>query len=190
MGNRFFHSIYWFVTPSIGLSCFRRIYCNNAIHWISYWKSSIYYFDLNTECINKSPLPPHLVGHVRHFGESRGHLQLISIVGRSYSHREFSLIYIYESKRDYSGWSLKYQVDLAFVASAFPKKINSAIRKQRCTVLSILVDEKEDLTMVLQAYGMFVACNFKKKLCNVLRHDDDPFRMYNAHQYIETLACV
>ncbi|KAG8390232.1 hypothetical protein BUALT_Bualt01G0062400 [Buddleja alternifolia] len=97
------------------------VYWNGSIHWIQYMTGEVLYFNVDQErlgvvpMVNK-PKPDGKWGRkLDYFGESCDHLHLIE----SYdSEIEFN---VYEMKRDYSEWFVKYKVDLTIVADAFPE---------------------------------------------------------------------
>ncbi|KAK9287324.1 hypothetical protein L1049_015739 [Liquidambar formosana] len=86
--------------PAIALNWF--VYCNDAIHWDSRGKSSLY-FDTHSERLKTMPIPPRRRGALFHipwyFVEFGGHLHLIVIDRHSLV--EFD---IWELKKNYSGW--------------------------------------------------------------------------------------
>ncbi|OMO52202.1 hypothetical protein COLO4_37365 [Corchorus olitorius] len=102
----------------------RGLFCNGFIHWINTMDKDSHslYFNVEEEEVRELPMPPIPVGweerRCRYFGESRGHLHLIE----SYGPRT-TLLDIYEIESDYSGWSVRYRVDLDQVTIAFPEMI-------------------------------------------------------------------
>ncbi|KAK6117858.1 hypothetical protein DH2020_048400 [Rehmannia glutinosa] len=114
----------------------RGVYWNGAIHWIS---SSVtgesIYFNPDNQTVKVMPTPPILDGDVStrnsYFGESCGHLHYIDVYKMT---TEFN---VYEMRRDYSEWFVKYQVDVSYEDSFLilqirPKKfIKSTLVKFR-----------------------------------------------------------
>ncbi|KAF7811480.1 F-box protein [Senna tora] len=122
------------------------VFWNGAIHWINKWENSVY-FKVDEEQVRDMPMPSMVhydddrirkPRRIEYFGESRDHLHLVEI----YGHRtlEFN---VYEMKRDYSGWFVKYHVDLNTVSIAFPEIIREDLPRNRwnyCTfsILSVI----------------------------------------------------
>lgn len=133
---------------------------------------------------------------IAYLGESCDHLHLIEIYG---SNIQFN---VYEMKRDYSEWFVKYQVDLAEVANAFPgPEMVWKFRRDdtNCeyvlSIFSLIRGQKEnDAFLVLQIpagqairYNL-VTRNFEK-LC-----DFDPDLEFNyylrVYEHIQSLCHV
>ncbi|KAF7811477.1 F-box protein [Senna tora] len=102
------------------------VFWNGSVHWISDREKSLY-FKVDEEEVRDMPMPSrdhvhHNVRNLRrridYFGEFRDHLHLIEIHGPR--KLEFN---VYEMRRDYSGWFVKYHVDLNAVCIAFPEII-------------------------------------------------------------------
>ncbi|KAE9465056.1 hypothetical protein C3L33_03057, partial [Rhododendron williamsianum] len=86
------------------------VYWHGAIHWFNAWGDSLY-FDIEDERLGILPMPPIPQGEgngrlFRYYGESRGHLHLVEIYD---ARTQFC---VYEMEADYSGWFVKYSVDL------------------------------------------------------------------------------
>ncbi|XVF11232.1 hypothetical protein REPUB_Repub08aG0008600 [Reevesia pubescens] len=98
----------------------RGVFCNGAIHWLTGWGTTSPYFNVEEEKLRELPMPPFpddwedLRMYV-YFGESRGHLHLIEIYGPRTT--QFN---VYEIESDYSGWFVKYHIDLDPLTVAFP----------------------------------------------------------------------
>ncbi|XP_058208265.1 F-box protein At5g07610-like [Rhododendron vialii] len=89
------------------------VYWNGAVNWFNCWGigDSVYY-NVDDERSGNIPLPPIPEGNdwynrqFRHYWESRGHLHLVEVYDQT--HR----VDVQELERDYSGWFLKFCVDL------------------------------------------------------------------------------
>lgn len=175
------------------------VYCNGRVHWISgLGKKSSLCFNVEEEELGLMPMPPipddwNSHYNVNYFGESCGCLHMIDIYG---SQIQFN---VYELKRDYSEWFVKYHVDLAEVANAFPALIRVSIADINCysfSIFSIIRGEKEDdAFLVLRIPGKVIRYNLLsktfEKLCDFEGGDDEDYlKFYDliAYQYIESLC--
>ncbi|KAL5745898.1 hypothetical protein ACOSP7_027044 [Xanthoceras sorbifolium] len=138
----------------------------------------------------------------RYFGESRGHLHLIEIYGPC-----TALFDVYEMERDYSGWMVKYRVDLLTVAAAFPEMARSYLdpldfHYYGFSILSIVREEDDNNSyLVVHLPNKAIRYNFKDKSFKKL-HEFAPigtdieeaatleYRCFYAFQYSESLAYV
>ncbi|KAK4385173.1 F-box protein [Sesamum angolense] len=104
------------------------VYWNGSVHWISYMPKELLYFNLDKEKFGKTTLPGIRDGNgmisVGYFGESCDHLHIIE------SHDYEIAFDVYEMKRDYSEWFVKYRVDLTIVTAAFPDSLYESLDKQ------------------------------------------------------------
>ncbi|XP_054777703.1 F-box protein At5g07610-like [Prosopis cineraria] len=177
------------------------VYWNGAIHWTSPKGSSLY-FDITQECLGRMPNLPHLGGSY-YLVAACGRLNLIQICGpRS------SQIQVSQMERDYSKWSLKYQVDLAELKPAFPDMIRFPDGHLPCClrsssshnfiVLSLIPDENEEHpSLLLHIPGKLIIYRFKDEtfmtICDLMLSPTNhslQFGWRDAYQFIETLACV
>lgn len=98
----------------------KGVHWNGAIHWISLMRDDSLYLNLDgdDEMPRKLRMPPISNGgdwrfHY-YFGESCDHLHYIEFFEVKI---EFD---VYEMKRDYSEWFVKYRVDLSAVVASYP----------------------------------------------------------------------
>ncbi|WOH01321.1 hypothetical protein DCAR_0520703 [Daucus carota subsp. sativus] len=192
------------------------IYWNGSVHW---WNGSFHwwngftnhgcwrmdthtlYFKVDEESLKQLPIPKkqyayyHVASYV---GESEGHLYLVE--GDSDFNRLFK---VYELARDFSGWFMKYQVDMSEVTNVFPEmmkknpfhgytlKIISLVRKEK--------EEKDGSFLVLEIPGgQIIHYNLVDKSVKKLWEFPPGHKFYNdnclrhvlALSYIESLACV
>lgn len=105
-------------------------------------------------------------------GESEGHWHIVEEVPKLRRNPYFTSSFnVYEVARDYSGWFVKYQVDLNAISSVFPEIIK--YRYNRCigytlNILSLVrsgKEEEEDGSfLVVEIPGGKVVCyNFMDK---------------------------
>lgn len=171
-----------FVNPPLKIH--EWVFCNDAIHWCSLEENS-QYFDVSSESVNILPMPPRCQLDITYFGGSRGHLHMG--VGISRLVLEFD---IWELKEDYSGWFIKYHLDLHSMRR---------VLANRCplSVLSLIRAEKEDeSTIVFVVDGRAMSYNLydrrSKMLCDLLQKTN-PYSAYlkfHAYEYFETLIHV
>ncbi|TXG70583.1 hypothetical protein EZV62_005518 [Acer yangbiense] len=190
-----------------GINFSLGVFWNCAIHWISYWgNNNSLYFDADEEKLHELSMPAVPDGYgermVRYFGESRNHLHLIEIYGPC-----TALFNVYEMERDYSGWFVKYRVDLLSVAAAFPEMIRSNLDPWNLHyygfwILSIIREDKDENSyLVVHLTKKAIRYNFNDKSFLKL-HDFAPvgsqlesestleFEFFDAFHYIESLGYV
>ncbi|KAJ0098326.1 hypothetical protein Patl1_20705 [Pistacia atlantica] len=92
------------------------VFWNGALHWFTCLVACLY-FTVDEETIHELPMPPLPKGtflrKCYYFGECRGHLHLIEV------YNPCTIFNVYEMRRDYSGWFVKYHVDLGEVVNAY-----------------------------------------------------------------------
>lgn len=178
------------------------VFWNNSINWYTDSGSSIR-FDIGEEKVKEMPMPPMRDACYRrmvtYFGESRGHLRLVEI--HSAPSTKFNVC---EMERDYSGWSVKYCVNLESVVSAFPGMIRPYLDPSELNyyAFQVIGIEREETHkweyLVLHIPAKFIRYNLKdgsfRKLCdfapNYKPEDAYTFGHCHAYKYIESLACV
>ncbi|XP_059669334.1 F-box protein At5g07610-like [Cornus florida] len=182
------------------------VYWNGAINWISSW-GYWWYFNIDHDRLGTMPMQPHCDERFkrpfRYFGKSHDHLHLVEI----YFMTQFD---VYEMKRDYSEWFVKYRVDLEGVVSAFPEMILNHfdpldLESYAFSILSLVRGERdEESFLVLHTPGKVLRYNIAdktfKKLCDVGPHccfaenlevkSSLRYAWFDAFQYIESLLCV
>ncbi|XP_057972835.1 F-box protein At5g07610 [Malania oleifera] len=188
-------------TNSNNINFDRGVFWNGAINWVSSWGDSLY-FNVDSECLGTMPMPAVPDGWFErrfwYFGESTNRLHLIEM--NDPRSREFNVL---EMGRDYSGWFVKYRVDLGSIANAFPEMVWDDM-SCAFSVLSVMRRESdEDSFLVVHIPGKAIRYNFKdgtfRKLCDLGCNDGEhstgtnhflEFEWRDAYQYIETLSCV
>ncbi|XP_022737124.1 F-box protein At5g07610-like isoform X2 [Durio zibethinus] len=191
-----------FIAPS-NVQFKNGVFWNSAIHWLSDWGDSLY-FDVEEEQIRDMPMPSvdeDVLVH-RYFGESGGHLYLVEVYGSD--NLQFD---VYEMKRDYSGWLVKYKVDLNPIAAAFPEMARGyvdpiGLHSYAFSILCIVHEETdEDTFLVLHLPNKAIRYNFKDSSFKKL-YDFAPRRTrvggyislelqcFDAYQFIKSFASV
>ncbi|XP_076886629.1 F-box protein At5g07610-like [Bidens hawaiensis] len=123
------------------------VYWNGAFYWLPYDSDrDDVYFKLDVEQLQTLPVPEGLVDddELMQFGESRGHLHLIS----SPEDEKKSLI-VYEMLMDRSGWFVKYRVQLDELKCAFPEMYNQYCHNFEVVDVVRGKEEEEDTFLVL-----------------------------------------
>ncbi|KAL6143152.1 hypothetical protein ACLB2K_053847 [Fragaria x ananassa] len=173
------------------------VYCNGAIHWVGSY-SDMSYFHIDEERVGfvESTLPCYQTLHsyekkwyereYRYFMESSGGLlHLIDIYKPFLTNFE-----VLEMGRDYSGWFVKYHVDLYPLCTAFPN-----LPYGEFVVLFLDRDENEEdggLSLLLHSPGNVISCNLKSKTFKSFELTTDERLLVDHHNFMykETLACV
>ncbi|KAL1160198.1 hypothetical protein V6Z11_A07G051200 [Gossypium hirsutum] len=144
------------------------VFCNGAIHWLGAWNNTSFYFN---------------------FGESQNHLHLIEIY-----RPPTTRFTVYEIESDYSGWFVKYNINLDLLTAAYPGMVRtycvpSDLNYYVFSVLCI-VREADDEESYMD--GSF------KKICD-LDADENGYKgspalisltYFWAHHFIQTLSRV
>ncbi|KAL1565210.1 F-box protein-like protein [Salvia divinorum] len=182
----------------------KGVYWNGAIHWLNTGNDGdSLYFDLVNETSGSFSTPPHPQWDGRssvYFGESCDHLHYMEMPSRQ---AEFD---VYEMKRDYTEWFVKYKVDLRGVVAYYPEMIQEKYDAEDVdayviSIFSVVRGEKEeDSFLVLQIPGRVVrydlACRTFRTI-HIFRDAEDEvsnrcLRYWgtNGFQHIESLCCV
>ncbi|XP_076886630.1 F-box protein At5g07610-like [Bidens hawaiensis] len=163
------------------------VYWNGAVHWTPDSRDLLY-FKLDVEQLQTLSVQEGLMSNERstmYFGESRGHLHLISET----KPEETSLI-VYEMLMDHSGWFVKYRVQLDELLSGFPEMVDHY--GYRFQVVDVVRGkEEEDTFLVLETPLKMIRYNVHdmsfKELYN---YEEYSFGFEGAHRYIETLSAL
>ncbi|KAF3434832.1 hypothetical protein FNV43_RR21919 [Rhamnella rubrinervis] len=173
---------------------------NGSIHWMGYFQSL--YFNVDEKCVREIPMPEPLYPNwsdmrLEYFGLSGDHLHIVGIYEPLWPNFD-----VYEMKRDYSGWFVKFSVELEEVPIQFPEMIQKTrvpheflnyAYKIICIVRGELDDESY---LVLHIPGKIVRYYLKTKTLEVLKHlTNDSYEVcrlawFNVYQFIESLACT
>ncbi|XP_071739022.1 F-box protein At5g07610-like [Rutidosis leptorrhynchoides] len=159
------------------------VYWNNAIHWIDK-VGFIVYFDLDEEITYEINAPSARPDHLDYLNylwcmfESRDQLLLVKLYCPS-----ITKFKIYELKRDYSNWLVKYHVDFEeFDGLLFPKSVDNFRfdYKIEFDVLSLVLgsgDDEYESFLVVDIFGKITRLNLESKTYHVLR------QISNRHIY-------
>ncbi|KAL6135922.1 hypothetical protein ACLB2K_068147 [Fragaria x ananassa] len=168
------------------------VYCNGAVHWVGRICEMAYYH-LEEERVGLVDGLPRCeenweTREYRYFKESSdGHLHLIDIYSPCFTKFE-----VLEMGRDYSGWFVKFNVDLDLLCTAYPRF------KVFCVLfLAKGENEEECSSLLLHAPGKVFSYNVKSNtfksfdLTPQAGVDDSLQRVgQRNHRYMESLACV
>ncbi|XP_022718766.1 F-box protein At5g07610-like [Durio zibethinus] len=180
------------------------VFCNGAIHWESEGKSSLY-LDMENMCLKVMPMPVRMLDAPegsysesnRFLGESWGHLHL------AVTYKPLALQFnIFEMAVDYSGWFLKYRVNLETVMNGFPE-MNSYPREEGGNQISaacVIRSNKDEVSkVVVFVNGKAISYDLNDGTFTSLCDLDPCPKTYGSpsndevldvYQYFETLSCV
>ncbi|KAL3643190.1 hypothetical protein CASFOL_014005 [Castilleja foliolosa] len=102
------------------------VYWNKRIHYIDSWDDDVIYFDLEDETLKALKMPAAqsevntMMRRSWYLERSGGYLHLLDI---EMNITRASYIGIYELLEDYSGWVLRFRVDLSVMESTFPRMV-------------------------------------------------------------------
>lgn len=127
------------------------------MHWVDRGELSLL-FDVEQECLHEMPMPPVKEGRAErrlgYFGESGGHLYLVEIYGPLTVGFD-----VMEMKIDYSGWFVKYHVNLNAVAENYPWTVRQNVQEIHRFIFSVMhvihrrLGGKEESLLVLRIPG-------------------------------------
>ncbi|TXG70577.1 hypothetical protein EZV62_005512 [Acer yangbiense] len=178
-----------------GVNFRRGVFWNGAVHWVNYYSSPSLYFKVDDEKVRKMPMHaipiPDVGRRLLYLDESRAHLHLVEIYGMT----KFE---VYEMKTDYSGWFVKYKVDLDSITNAFPELISRHLHPSNFAILGISreADDGESY-MVFHIPGKVIRYNLNDRTFNMI-YDFSPgsenrylrFNWFDAYHYIKTIAII
>ncbi|KAJ8760053.1 hypothetical protein K2173_010909 [Erythroxylum novogranatense] len=143
----------------------RGVYWNGALHWVGKGNFSVG-FNVENENTFIMRMPPIPEGYserrLAYFGKSGGHLFLIEIYGPNTTRFD-----VMEMKSDYSGWFVKYRVDLGSLVYSFPEMVRNDVQplhRYMFTVLHLFdhqLGDRDGSYMVLHIPGRFILYNFE-----------------------------
>lgn len=160
------------------------IYWSGSVHWWKgfvdscFWSDEPYalYFKVEEEIVEQLPMPIRHINAVEldwqeavemheqvatYLGESEGHWHLVEVYSDS-----TCLFNVYEMALDYSGWFVKYQVDLSAISYVFTEIITNDRYGYTFNILSLVRRGKEEdgSFLVLEIPGgKIVRYNFADK---------------------------
>ncbi|KAJ1406194.1 F-box protein [Sesbania bispinosa] len=164
------------------------IYCNGDVHWYAPREASVYY-DVDQQCLEDLPNLVSDTGsyvYVRYFEEFKGNLYL------GLSKNDESLDFdVLELKEDYSGWFLRYHVDLTH--------IGKCVRPSFFVLYVACGENEEDPVIVLFCNWLKIVL-YNPRDCTLRTMDEVDIKFYDIfamgkigrvlHPYFETLLNV
>lgn len=182
----------------------KGVYWNGAIHWFSNGHGDSLYFNIENETAQVFSTPAihdHWnLGTSFYFGESCDHLHFIETFGAQLQ------LDVYEMKRDYSEWFVKYKFDISCVVASFPEMVRDRYNPAdwdyyAFSIFSVVRGEKEeDSFLVVHIPGRVVRYNLLYGTFETMHEFADAeiqvseksLRYWgtNGFQYIESLSCV
>ncbi|XP_024987306.1 F-box protein At5g07610-like isoform X1 [Cynara cardunculus var. scolymus] len=141
------------------LQCFtgfhHGIYWNNAIHWLDFVNGGLHFkLDIEHPLLTRVQTPGTLdrkLHYVHKLLESRGRLLLV------YPVLDSRQLKVYEMRNEYSGWLVKYIVNLDDMGKLFPKTWLISAKRFCIIVRSVVVGEREeDSYVVMEVSGKLI----------------------------------
>ena len=182
--------------PPLTLSYKGEVFCNGAMHWYCYHKTTCY-LDVHNEILSFMPMPPPysstdataVFPDVVYFGESRGNLTMA--LAKDFSPAKFD---VFQMQCDRSRWCLTYTVNLDSVKSEFPSIF---WLYAKYSLLSIIEsEEEEDKTLIMCMNGGAVSVSIHgdrmKRICELQSRtvkEGWDYRYHESRKYFESLAC-
>ncbi|KAJ1406192.1 F-box-like domain superfamily [Sesbania bispinosa] len=164
------------------------IYCNGAVHWYAPREASVYY-DVDQQCLKDLPNPVSETGsyvYVRYFEEFKGNLYLG--LGKNDESLDFDVL---ELKEDYSGWFLRYHVDLTHIGKC---------ARPSFFVLYVACGENEEDPVIVLFCNWLKIVLYNPRDCTLRTMDEVDIKFYDIfamgkigrvlHPYFETLLNV
>ncbi|XVF42683.1 hypothetical protein PTKIN_Ptkin01aG0384400 [Pterospermum kingtungense] len=185
------------------------VFCNGTIHFENGGKSLLC-LDVENMCLKEMSLPNQMMeAPVGSFSDSN------MFLGESWGHLHLTVTYIsshclqfniFEMAADYSGWFMKYRVNLETLIKASPViNLYPDLEEEACNQVSsacvIRSDSDKDEASKVVAFVNGKAISYDLKhgtltwLCDLdpcpdLDDDRSDYEAFNVYQYFETLSCV
>ncbi|KAG8372406.1 hypothetical protein BUALT_Bualt12G0062900 [Buddleja alternifolia] len=192
------------------------IYWKNSLHYLNPYSGVSCYFRIEDETLRSLPMPPmqsevYTEKRSWYMGQSGGHLHLVDIQKNIIRDPPIG---IYELMDDYSGWELKFRVELGLIGSKYPEMVHYIDviqlvfpgegdnshrigRYYTYTVLSVIQKEGEEdfMEIVMSIPHKIICYNPRDNTSKVLVYfgDDNDrvgYEWNNVVQYTETLLPV
>ncbi|XP_071707590.1 F-box protein At5g07610-like [Rutidosis leptorrhynchoides] len=143
------------------------VYWNDAVHWINK-KGSLVYLKMNEDHMNDIRLPVVRNGwnckkHCYPLVESRDCLMFIDIFPPL-----STMFHVYEMSKDYSGWSIMYQIDIEQVVTTESRFLQPSLSKKFLIHCIVLGENEKDSFLVMEVPGKVLRYNFELYTYQVL----------------------
>ncbi|KAI4380241.1 hypothetical protein MLD38_006456 [Melastoma candidum] len=187
------------------------VFWNGAVHWLSPSGGSLF-FNVDLESLGEMPKPPDIAldggergnRRFRYFGHSGGHLHFFEIYGSTTA--QFR---VFEMKTDYSGWLLKFEVNLASMIQEFPETVrehHDSFMSTNYYAFSVLLliqgdsdEEGSSTSVIIHVPGRVLSYNVCTKtieeIYEIPPHQGNGYgRLHygwlDAYEFTDTLAIV
>ncbi|MED6149175.1 hypothetical protein PIB30_059924, partial [Stylosanthes scabra] len=155
-------------------------YCNGAIYWNSV------YFDIDELCFKNLPTFPLTAG--QHYFVGGWGRNLHSITVKNYEDDwKFD---IWELKEDYSGWILRFHVDLTTLQKDIQAYTFHRVLGVVCQPPNEDEEEESVLVMIFVDFKRIVSYNLKNRRSRIIHQGDGRFAPIFRGLYIETLISI
>ncbi|XP_026420702.1 F-box protein At5g07610-like [Papaver somniferum] len=179
-----------FPFSKLGVLFHSGVYWNGSVHWFDEWLGDLHYFNIDSESMKKMEMPRDPTKgfrrHIVYFNERRGHIYLIDMRNNDIPRYD-----IWEMPTDYTGWNLKYYVDLGPLTTVYPGIILDRSFFCRFKLHVLLIEEGEDSSRLILWVGKDKVISFDLKTKNFKEmYDVNPDAWLEGFEYVETLAHV
>ncbi|XP_026451807.1 F-box protein At5g07610-like [Papaver somniferum] len=171
------------------------VFWNGLLHWLTIDETQVVYFDFDQESFNTLALPSppdarrlaYKTKRIKYFGECRGNLYVIQTFG----HLLVGCFDILEVKVDYTGWNIKYRVDLEGLTKGYPEISN--VSDFSVLYVHEMEEQGSSSKLVLRAGNKVISYDIEDASFKEIQ--DLQQNLYGviadkAFPYVESLVCV
>ncbi|XP_026396462.1 F-box protein At5g07610-like [Papaver somniferum] len=169
------------------------VYWKGSVHWIDQWSGTLHYFNSDCESMKTVAMPVQSYSggdyskHILYFGECKGHVHLMLMVKGDIPRFD-----IWEMRMEYSGWNVKYCVDLSPLTTVYPSiLLERAQFFGRFALDILLIEEGEDSSRLILwiPENKMISFDLDNKNFKEM-YDVNPGVRVQGFQYMEALSHV
>lgn len=167
------------------------MYWNGSVHWIDQWSATLHYFDIECELMKTLAMPTQPYPErdysrsIVYFKECREHIHLMEMRKDDMPRAD-----IWEMCMDYTGWNVKYNVDLSPLTIVYPSiLLDRDFLFRRFGLDVLLIEEGEDSSRLILwiLNDKVISFDLENKGFKEM-YDVSPDVYVQGFQYMETLA--